>query len=131
MVTDLQVAYLALGRVGPIVSRVRKLDGGGGASGGSAVVELLDQGAGGRLTTVINARAAVGAGRATTVRTVSEAGRRARGSITAIGSASTSASSAGRSRPRPAATCSPRSAGGRRSTTTSGGPAAGSGPEPC
>ncbi len=58
VVTDLQVAYLSLGRVGPIVSRSMKLDGGNAASGGSAVVELLDQGAGGRLTTVINARAA-------------------------------------------------------------------------
>jgi uncharacterized protein (TIGR00369 family) len=58
-VTDLQVAYLALGRVGPIVSRSTRLagGGGGGAGGGSVVVELIDQGADGRLTTVINARA--------------------------------------------------------------------------
>jgi len=67
-VTDLQVVYLALGRVGPIVSRVRTLDAGGGTTGGSAVVELLDQGAGGRLTTVINARVAAGAGAEAAVR---------------------------------------------------------------
>jgi uncharacterized protein (TIGR00369 family) len=54
VVTDLQVAYLALGRVGPIVSRSRVLDGGDGASRGCAVVELVDEGAGGRLTTVVN-----------------------------------------------------------------------------
>ncbi len=54
VVTDLQVAYLALGRVGPIVSRSRVLDGGGDGSRRSAVVELVDEGAGGRLTTVIN-----------------------------------------------------------------------------
>ena len=53
-VTDLQVAYLALGRVGPIVSRSRVLDGGTGGSHRSAVVELIDEGAGGRLTTVIS-----------------------------------------------------------------------------
>ena len=57
VVTDLQVAYLSLGRIGPIVSRSRRLDAGAGTSTGSAVVELLDQGAGGRLTTVVNARA--------------------------------------------------------------------------
>ncbi len=68
VVTDLQVAYLALGRTGPIVSRVRNVDGGGGPSGGSAVVELLDQGAGGRLTTVVNARAAAAADRETVPR---------------------------------------------------------------
>ncbi len=57
VVTDLQVAYLSLGRVGPIVTRSRQLEDGSGTSAGSAVVELLDQGAGGRLTTVINVRA--------------------------------------------------------------------------
>jgi uncharacterized protein (TIGR00369 family) len=57
VVTDLQVAYLALGRVGPIVSRSRRLDAGGRTSTGSAVVELLDRGADDRLTTVINVRA--------------------------------------------------------------------------
>ena len=60
VVTDLQVAYLTLGRTGPIVSRTTVLDAGGGggpaASAGSARVELVDVGAGGRLTTVINAR---------------------------------------------------------------------------
>ncbi len=55
VVTDLQVAYLTLGRVGPIVSRSEKI--GGDGSSGSAVIELLDAGADGRLTTVINARA--------------------------------------------------------------------------
>jgi uncharacterized protein (TIGR00369 family) len=58
VVTDLQVVYLALGRVGPIVSRSRLLDVGSGTSGGSVVVDLLDQGADGRLTTVINVGAA-------------------------------------------------------------------------
>ncbi len=53
VVTDLQVSYLALGRVGPIVTRATVLDAGGEGSG-SAVVELLDEGAGGRLTTVVN-----------------------------------------------------------------------------
>jgi uncharacterized protein (TIGR00369 family) len=67
VVTDLQVAYLSLGRVGPIVTRTRLLEDGSPTSGGSAVVELIDQGAEGRLTTVINVRAArtvqaVGAG---------------------------------------------------------------------
>jgi uncharacterized protein (TIGR00369 family) len=63
VVTDLQVAYLTLGRVGPIVTRSRVLDTVGGADGpgramvaGSAVVELIDSGAEDRLTTVINAR---------------------------------------------------------------------------
>ena len=72
VVTDLQVAYLTLGRVGPIVTRATVLDGGGtpgagagGASVGdpgpaSAVVELIDTGAGDRLTTVVNARAMLG-----------------------------------------------------------------------
>jgi uncharacterized protein (TIGR00369 family) len=57
-VTDLQVAYVALGRVGPISSRADVLatsaDG-----GGRAIVELTDEGAGGRLTTVVNVVAAV------------------------------------------------------------------------
>ena len=68
VVTDLQVAYLALGRVGPIVTAATVLDGGGVPAGGggpdrvvgpgaaSAVVELVDTGAGDRLCTVINAR---------------------------------------------------------------------------
>ena len=56
VVTDLQVAYLALGRVGPIVSRSTRLAADGPA-GGSVVVELIDEGADDRLTTVINARA--------------------------------------------------------------------------
>ncbi len=54
VVTGLQVAYLALGRVGPIVSRTRVLDAGERGVGGSAVIELLDEGAEGRVTTLIN-----------------------------------------------------------------------------
>ncbi len=62
VVTDLQVAYLTLGRVGPIVTGATVLDGGavggaGRARAASAVVELVDAGAEDRLTTVINARA--------------------------------------------------------------------------
>jgi len=53
VVTDLQVAYLSLGRVGPIVSGARVLEGGPGGAA-SAVVELRDAGADGRLTTVVN-----------------------------------------------------------------------------
>jgi uncharacterized protein (TIGR00369 family) len=49
----LQVAYLALGRVGPVTARaplvIATPDG-----GGRAVVELADEGAGDRLTTVVN-----------------------------------------------------------------------------
>ncbi len=60
VVTDLQVAYLTLGRLGPIVSRTTVLDtgdvAGAGGTSGSAVVELIDSGAEDRLTTVINAR---------------------------------------------------------------------------
>ncbi len=40
VVGDLQVVYLALGRVGPIVSRTTVLDAGAGGSGQSAVVEF-------------------------------------------------------------------------------------------
>ena len=69
MVTDLQVAYLALGRVGPIVTRTTVLDTGGrrpvgeapGSGTASAVVELNDSGAGDRVCTVINARGMVAA----------------------------------------------------------------------
>ena len=59
VVTDLQVAYLSLGRVGPIVSRTKVLGSGAGPGAvrrgtrRSAVVELLDDGADGRLTTVV------------------------------------------------------------------------------
>ena len=57
VVTDLQIAYLSLGRVGPVVSL------GAGAGGGRrrrrpAVVELRDAGADGRLMTVANVVAA-------------------------------------------------------------------------
>jgi uncharacterized protein (TIGR00369 family) len=52
--TDLRVAYLALGRVGPIVSRSRVLAAQDGGPHRSAVVELFDAGAGDRLTTAIN-----------------------------------------------------------------------------
>jgi len=57
VVTDLQVAYLATGRVGPIVSRTMVRGGDGPGAAGSrrnAVIELVDEGEGGRLTTVIN-----------------------------------------------------------------------------
>ncbi len=53
VVTGLQVAYLALGRVGPVVTSTRVL--GTGPDGhGSAVVELRDSGADDRLMTVVN-----------------------------------------------------------------------------
>ena len=53
VVTDLQIAYLALGRVGPVVSSSRVLE--AGADGRcSAVVELRDAGADDRLMTVAN-----------------------------------------------------------------------------
>ena len=52
VVTDLQVAYLALGKVGPIVSEARVL-GPGPAGRSAAAVELRDAGADGRLTTVV------------------------------------------------------------------------------
>lgn len=57
VVTDLQVAYLALGKVGPIVSSVRVLAAGPDGRAG-AVVELRDAGADHRLTTVVNVMAA-------------------------------------------------------------------------
>lgn len=59
VVHDLRLTYLALGRVGPIVSRSSVLRVPDGAAGGSAVVELLDAGAGDRLTTVIQAATSV------------------------------------------------------------------------
>jgi len=53
VVTDLQIAYLALGRVGPVVTSARVLE--PGADGRcSAVVELRDSGAEDRLMTVAN-----------------------------------------------------------------------------
>ena len=54
--TDLQVAYLALGRVGPITSRADVLA--ADAAGGRAVVELIDAGADDRLTTLVHVGAA-------------------------------------------------------------------------
>jgi len=57
VVTGLQVAYLALGKVGPIVSSARVLAAGPDGRSG-AVVELRDAGAAGRLTTVVNVTAA-------------------------------------------------------------------------
>jgi uncharacterized protein (TIGR00369 family) len=56
VVTDLQIAYLALGKVGPIVSSARVLGPGTDGTAG-AVVELHDAGAGLRLTTVVNVTA--------------------------------------------------------------------------
>jgi uncharacterized protein (TIGR00369 family) len=57
VVTDLIVTYLALGRVGPIRSRTTVLDAGTGDGSGSAVVELVDAGAGDRPTTTVSVRA--------------------------------------------------------------------------
>jgi uncharacterized protein (TIGR00369 family) len=65
VVTDLQVAYLALGRVGPVVSRSRVLAAGAGGPHRGAVVELFDAGAGDRMTTVINVGAVAVAAAAT------------------------------------------------------------------
>jgi uncharacterized protein (TIGR00369 family) len=55
VVTDLQVAYLALGRVGPVESSATVLSAGPGRVPRCAVVELVDTGAeeGGRLATVV------------------------------------------------------------------------------
>jgi len=67
VITDLQIAYLALGRVGPVVTTVRVLGSGPDGRAG-AVVELRDSGADDRLMTVVNvsgAPAAVLAGAAT------------------------------------------------------------------
>ncbi len=57
VVTDLQIAYLALGKIGPIVTEARVLAPGPDGRA-SAVVELRDAGAGDRLTTVVNVAAA-------------------------------------------------------------------------
>jgi acyl-coenzyme A thioesterase PaaI-like protein len=67
VITDLQIAYLALGRVGPVVTTVRVLGSGPDGRAG-AVVELRDSGADDRLMTVVNvsgAPAAVLVGAAT------------------------------------------------------------------
>ena len=53
VITDLQIAYLALGRVGPVVTSVRVL-GSGPDSRAGAVVEVRDSGADDRLMTVVN-----------------------------------------------------------------------------
>lgn len=53
VVTDLQIAYLALGKVGPVVSSARLLEPGAGGRR-AAVVELRDTGADDRLMTVAN-----------------------------------------------------------------------------
>ena len=53
VITDLQIAYLALGKVGPVVSSVRVLEAGPDGRCG-AVVELRDSGADDRLMTVAN-----------------------------------------------------------------------------
>ncbi len=58
VVRDLRVTYLALGRVGPMVSRSSVLEAPAGSAGGSAVVELVDSGLEGRLTTVVQVGAA-------------------------------------------------------------------------
>jgi hypothetical protein len=76
VITDLQVAYLTLGRVGPIVTRTTVLDSGDapGSATGSAVVELVDSGAEDRLCTVINARGMVAADFAAARSTVAASG---------------------------------------------------------
>jgi hypothetical protein len=56
-VRDLCLTYLALGRVGPMVSRTSVLQPPDGSSGGRAVVELLDRGAEDRLTTLVQVSA--------------------------------------------------------------------------
>jgi uncharacterized protein (TIGR00369 family) len=56
VVTDLQIAYLALGKVGPIESSARVLESGVDGRTG-AVVELREAGPDGRLTTVANVTA--------------------------------------------------------------------------
>ncbi len=58
-VTGLQVAYLALGRDGPITSRARVLDPTEGRSS-CAVVELCDAGSEDRVTTLVNVGAVSG-----------------------------------------------------------------------
>jgi hypothetical protein len=58
VVSDLRLAYLALGRIGPIVSRSSVLQAPVGSAGGSALVELVDEGAGDRLTTLVQVGAA-------------------------------------------------------------------------
>ncbi len=57
VVTDLEVTYLALGRVGPVESRATVFAGDDGGSR-CAVVELVDRGADGRMTTVATVRTA-------------------------------------------------------------------------
>ncbi len=52
-VTDLQVTYLALGRVGPIESAATVFDAAGGRPPRAAVVQLFDAGGGGRATTMV------------------------------------------------------------------------------
>jgi acyl-coenzyme A thioesterase PaaI-like protein len=53
-VVDLQVTYLSLARVGPVATRTTVLD--ASSTAGTARVELVDTGAGGKLTTVVRAR---------------------------------------------------------------------------
>ena len=60
-IVDLQVTYLALAKVGPVVSTVRILD--LQPDSGTVHVELADAGADGRVTTIVRARGVrVGAG---------------------------------------------------------------------
>ncbi len=68
-VTDLHMAYLSLGRAGPIVSRAtvlgdrsRRRDSSAAHSRHSAVVELRDRGGAGRMTTLVTVGASVGEG---------------------------------------------------------------------
>lgn len=62
VVTELLVTYLALGRVGPIESRSTVFDPGAGHPPRHAVVELVDAGADGRVTTVVTVGGSPAAG---------------------------------------------------------------------
>lgn len=64
VVRDLRLAYLSLGKIGPIVSRASVLRPPDGADGGAALVELLDSGADDKLTTVVQVGASSDHGRA-------------------------------------------------------------------
>ena len=50
---DLQITYLATGRVGPMVTRVGPVSVAPASGSGQVVVELVDSGAGDRLTAVV------------------------------------------------------------------------------
>ncbi len=60
--TGLHVVYLSLGRVGPMVTSSLMLEGGSRSSGGAVTVELIDEGADRRVTTVVHVRLSSAAG---------------------------------------------------------------------